>query len=273
MSSESGEPRSALEFLGQQLRRLRQERGWTQDDVAEKLHYSAQYVGHIENGRRLPNAELIAAAEELFDAGGVLAGARKLAYDQATRAEQITDFFDAEARASEIFTYEAHLIPGLLQTEKYARAVVDSTRPPLPPGEVDTRVALRLDRAEILSRPDPPQCWFIIDEACLYQQLCSTEVLREQLRGLLEVPELSSVTVQVLPFVGPSPVTGHSFNLLGFPNEPDLVYCDHFGMGIYHRDNVDVVARFRSAAEYLKFAALSVSESTARIEKRLKELR
>lgn len=134
MGSESGEPRSALEFLGQQLRRLRQERGWTQDDVAEKLHYSAQYVGHIENGRRLPNAELIAAAEELFDAGGVLAGARKLAFDQATPTAQIADFFEAEARATEICVYEAHLVPGLLQTEGYARAVVESHRPPLAPG-------------------------------------------------------------------------------------------------------------------------------------------
>jgi len=149
-----------------------------------------------------------------------------------------------EQAASIIRTYQAQLVPGLLQTEEYARAVIALGYPEVPADEVQRRVTLRIKRQELLTRPQPPTLWAAMDEAALRRPLGGPRVLREQIQHLIEMTKLPNITLQIIPFdLGGHAAAGGSFTILRFAESdlPDIVYLEQLTSALYldKRDDVE----------------------------------
>jgi hypothetical protein len=151
---------------------------------------------------------------------------------------------DLEAAASLIRTYEGQLVPGLLQTEDYMRAVIAGSQLDEQAEEGERRVALRMARQTLLTRRDAPRLWAVIDEAALRRPVGSPEVMRGQLERLIDATKLANVVLQILPFVaGAHPGMVGAFSILRFADVelPDVVYVEHLTNALYldRRDDVN----------------------------------
>jgi hypothetical protein len=156
-------------------------------------------------------------------------------------------YLGLEAAASVIRTYEVQFVPGLLQTSDYARAIVLAGHPGARVGEIDRRVGLRMTRQALLSRPDPPQLWAVVDEAVLRRPIGGVKVMRGQIEALKHITTLPNVRLQVIPFRhGGHADTGGAFTILRFPDQdlPDVVYVEQLTSALYldRRDDVDQYA-------------------------------
>ena len=153
-------------------------------------------------------------------------------------------YLGLESAAVLIRTYEVQFIPGLLQTPEYARAVILLGHGNAPPAEVERRVAVRMKRQHVLARDDPPQLWVVVDEGALRRPIGGPEVMRAQLRALVDATKLPHVRLQVIPFnVGGHAAAGGSFSILRFPEQdlPDVVYVEQLTSALYldKRDDID----------------------------------
>ena len=157
------------------------------------------------------------------------------------------NYLDLEQAAELIRTYEVQFVPGLLQTDAYARAVIMLGHPTAKPHEVDMRARLRMERKKVLTSAKPPWLWAVIDEAVLLRPVGGREVLREQIEALLEASTLRTVRLQIMPFrSGGHAAMGGAFSILRFPDQelPDVVYIEHLTSALYleKRDDVDQYA-------------------------------
>ncbi|KAF5990781.1 helix-turn-helix transcriptional regulator [Streptomyces sp. WAC00263] len=165
--------------------------------------------------------------------------------------------------ASTIRTYEVQLVPGLLQTAAYAEAVMRLGYPLSPQEEIDDRVKLRMTRQHVLARADPPHLWAVLDEAVLCRPIGGEQVMREQVRHLVEMAQLGHVTVQIAPFNRPGcvaagfPVTHLRFDL---PALPDIVYLEQLRDAEY-LDRPEETEHYRSVLDGLAQTCLSPQES------------
>ncbi|WIM98798.1 helix-turn-helix transcriptional regulator [Actinoplanes oblitus] len=154
------------------------------------------------------------------------------------------NYLDLEQAAELIRTYEVQFVPGLLQTDAYARAVISLGHVNARPEEIDLRACLRMERKKVLDRPDAPRLWAVLDEAVLRRPIGGRAVLREQIATLIDVCESPNVRLQIMPFdSGGHAATGGAFSILRFPHEelPDVVYIEHLTSALYldRRDDVD----------------------------------
>jgi hypothetical protein len=154
------------------------------------------------------------------------------------------NYLDLEQAAELIRTYEVQFVPGLLQTDAYARAVIRLGHDNAGPIEIDRRARLRMARKDLLRRPDAPRLWAVLDEAVLRRPIGGYAVLREQIMSLLEACNSPTTRLQVMPFrSGGHAAAGGAFSILRFPHEelPDVVYIEHLTSGLYldKRDEVD----------------------------------
>ncbi len=205
--------RDALSLFADELKAHRDARGWTQADLAAKISFSDSLIAQVETCRRAPSKELAKALDRLFvtpgftedraDSSGtpgtfgrLAAKLRNLPFPASFRS-----FAPYEAEAVALHVFEHSLIPGLLQTESYAHAVM-STRPNTPDDEIGNLVAGRLARQAVLRREDPPApiLWALIDEGVLYRPVAPPDVMREQLTYLVDVSRRPNITVQVVPY-------------------------------------------------------------------------
>jgi hypothetical protein len=157
------------------------------------------------------------------------------------------NYLDLEQAAELIRTYEVQFVPGLLQTDNYARAVIMLGNGITTAEDIDRRAELRMARKQLLSRVDPPRLWAVIDEAVLQRQIGGPDVLHEQIEALLEASTLRNVRLQVMPFrAGGHAATGGAFSILRFPDQelPDVVYIEHLTSALYldKREDVDQYA-------------------------------
>ncbi len=153
-------------------------------------------------------------------------------------------YLGLEAAAVLIRTYEVQFIPGLLQTPEYAKAVILLGHGNAPPAEVERRVAVRMKRQQVLAREDPPQLWVVVDEGALRRPIGGPEVMRAQLRALVDATKLPHVRLQVIPFnAGGHAAAGGSFSILRFPEQdlPDVIYIEQLTSALYldKRDDID----------------------------------
>jgi hypothetical protein len=155
-------------------------------------------------------------------------------------------FIGLETAAKLIRTYEIQFIPGLLQTEDYARAVIaqGNGRGGVSVETVDRRIGVRMSRQEILNRPDPPRLWAVVDEAAIRRRIGGPAVMRAQLKHLIAAMEQPNIVIQVIPFASGGHVAeGGAFSILRFPEPdvPDVVYLEHLTGAAYleRRDDVD----------------------------------
>jgi hypothetical protein len=156
-----------------------------------------------------------------------------------------------EEAASLIRSYEIQFLPGLMQTEEYARAVVTAGAPKASLEEVERRVHLRVTRQEILRRSSPPALWAVVDEAALHRPIGGTKVMRQQVEHLLDLMDLPNLTLQVMPFrFGGHAGEGGAFTILRFPEPelPDVVYVEQL-VSAYYLDKREYVERYAQAME------------------------
>jgi transcriptional regulator with XRE-family HTH domain len=258
--------------LGIELRRLREAAGLTIDQVADALECSNSKISRIETGqvRATPRdvrdiLELYQVAADQRDALIQIAReAREKAWWQAYGNVPDVAYVGFEAAAASILTYEALLVPGLLQTEDYARAIMRAARPDVPLDEIERRVELRMARQALLTSNDSPVLWAVLDEGVLRRQVHSQRTTRDQLHRLIEAAGRPNVTLQVLPFIAGEHggMAGGAFTILGFPdaNDPDVVYLEHIPRDLY-LENPEEVKQYSIVFDELRAIALSPDDS------------
>lgn len=237
-------PTVARRLLAADLRRYRLASGRTIEEVAAHVECSPAKVSRMETGIVKVGPQDLRAILELYEVGGA---ARDALFDLVRQArargwwEAYADvvppdsarFYGLEDGAELIAQHVASLVPGLLQTESYARALVGSVAG-LDAAIVDRRVELRLRRARLLDRPDPPRLDILLDEAVLRRVIGGREVFAEQLRHLLEVADRPSVTLRVIEFDSPvHPAVGVTFTVFRFAGDPT---------GVVFREQLDANA-------------------------------
>jgi transcriptional regulator with XRE-family HTH domain len=271
--------------LALELRRLREAARLTCEEVADHLECSASKISRVETGRVSVSPRDVRDMLELY---GVPAEQREglvqLARDSRqkgwwhafsdTMQPQETTYVGLESAASEIRIYEVSLIPGLLQTEDYARAVIRVGMMNSPSEDVERRVALRMARQPAVNRDDPPKIWAVLDEAALRRRVGGAGLMRMQLEHLLAQAVLPNIAIQVIPFAGGAhPAMGRPFIILVFPErvDTDVVYLEDLTSALYVED-VAEVDRYNVFFNHLRATALSFDDSSALIASVLKEM-
>ncbi|NED73510.1 helix-turn-helix domain-containing protein [Streptomyces sp. SID9944] len=187
-----------LHIFGQQLKLFRERAGLSRSEFGGKVGYSASTIASFEQGRRISPPKFIDQADELLDAGDVL----KAGKEGVARAQYPAFFRDAvrlEAKAATLHVYATKAVPGLLQTDAYARAIFSMWRPLLDEETIDARVTARMARQEIFSRTPMPTISFVIEEYVLRRPLGGGNVMRGQLEQLLLHSQRRNVEMQVMP--------------------------------------------------------------------------
>ena len=260
-----GGPTVRRMLVGAQLRRLRTELGLTRGDAAEAIRASEWKIHRLENGqvgfKRRDLVDLLRLYEvsdpdEVEELLAMAADANSPGWWQRygdLLPAWFRAYVDLEAAAALIRTYEGQLIPGLLQTDDYMRALVRGAHLEDSGEGVGRRVRLRMARQTLLTRQQAPRLWAVVDEAALRRPVGGREVMRGQLERLLEASKLPNVTLQVLPFAaGAHPAMGSSFSILRFPDQelPDVVYLEHLTNAVYI-DKRPEVERYLDVMELL----------------------
>jgi len=260
--------------LARALQRLRTEAGQTIDDVARNTEISKSSLSRIENAQISPKVSDVKVLLRYFD---VPADDTEKFLEEARAARQrgwwitytdaVPDWFSMylgfETEASGIRTVDCQLVPGLLQTAGYAKAIIEcESNHPRDPDLIDRRVQLRMERQTILYGTDPMSLHVIIDESVIRRQVGGREVMREQIARLIEAAHLPNVKLQVIPFsAGEYPASGTAFSIVSFPDdEPDVVYVENFGNGSYV-EQPPQVARFTMVFEQLTELALDSGQT------------
>lgn len=182
-----------------------------------------------------------------------------------------------EAAAVTINSYDAMVVPGLFQTPRYTEALIRAGEPTLPESDLQPRIDLRMQRQDVLVRPDPPAVWCVLDESVLHRRPSNPKVLREQLEHLVKLTDLPNVHIQVLPFSAMGLHTGMNgtFTVLTFGPElvgdPGITYVESLISGSYYEDPAEV-ARYRDAWSRVQLEALSPDDSRAMLARRAEEI-
>jgi hypothetical protein len=242
-------------LVGAQLRRHRTDAGLSREQAAEAIRASEWKIHRLENGQTgfkdRDVVDLLAhyGVTDPAEVDALLAMAREAnnpgwwqRYGDLL-PQWFRAFVDLESAATLIRTYEGQLVPGLLQTEEYTRAVVGGAYLGEAPEEVERRVALRVARQALLERAGAPRLWAVVDEAALRRPVGGREVMRGQLERLVEATKLPNVTLQVLPWsAGAHPAMTGAFSILRFGDQdlPDVVYVEHLTNALYLDRREDV---------------------------------
>lgn len=193
------EASAVMKAVARQVKLWREAAGLTQTELGAAIGYGEETVSSVERGRRIPRPEFLDRTDEVTGAGGKVA-ALKADVAAVRYPKKVRDLKKLEAESVELCAYNNSVIHGLLQTNDYARAVIGNRQPPFPEDEVDRRVAGRMDRQGIVTHATAlPVFSFVQCEATLRRCTGGRMVLRRQLERLLEVGQLSNVSIQVLP--------------------------------------------------------------------------
>ena len=273
-------------LLGNQLRRLREEAGITPERAGYEIRASRSKISRMEHGRvgfkERDVADLLTLYRVTDDAirGHMLALAEHASSQGwwARYDDVMPDWFETyvglEQATSLIRTYELQFVPGLFQTEGYAREVTVLGHRSAPAEEIDRRVSLRIKRQQILSRESGPRVWAVIDESALRRPLGGREVMREQLAHLIDMAERPQVTLQVMPFDrGGHSAAGGSFSILRFaePDLPDVVYIEQL-TGALYLDRPVEIDHYREVMNSLSAEAETPADSARQLKKLLRTL-
>jgi len=252
----AGGPTVLRILLGAQLRKLREAKGVSREDAAWEIRASESKISRIELGRvgfkERDVADLLTlygvADEEERKALLALARNANMPGWWHKYGDVLPSWFQSylglETAAALIRTYEVQFVPGLLQTKEYARAVILLGHGNAPAEEVERRVGLRMARQELLSRPDAPQLWVVVDEAALRRPIGGPKIMRAQIEALIEATKLRNVRLQVIPFhAGGHAAAGGAYTILRFPDQelPDVVFVEQLTSALYldKREDVD----------------------------------
>jgi transcriptional regulator with XRE-family HTH domain len=261
-------------LLGSQLRDLREAAGISPDQAGYEIRGSRSKISRLEHGRVSFKERDVSDLLTLYGVTDEQRRAHMLALAQqannqgwwAKYDDVLPDWFETyvglEQATSLIRGYELQFVPGLFQTEDYARAVTRLGHRAAPPEEVERRVSLRLKRQQLLAGPQP-RVWSVIDESALRRPLGGRDTMRAQLRHLLEIAELPQVTLQLMPFErGGHSAAGGSFAILRFaePDLPDIVYIEQL-TGALYLDRREEIDHYREVMNSLSAEAETPADS------------
>jgi hypothetical protein len=245
--------------LGARLRSLREAKGVTRDQAGWAIRASESKISRMELGRVSFKERDVSDLLTLYGVDDEAEHTRLLAMAREANtpgwwhsygdllASWFQNYLDLEQAAELIRTYEIQFVPGLLQTEAYARGVILLGYADAKREDLDRRVGLRMARKEVLNRPDGPRLWAVLDEAVLRRPIGGLEVQKEQIEALIEACEQPAVRLQVVRFnAGGHAAAGGAFSILRFPHQdlPDIVYIEHLTNALYleKREDVDQYA-------------------------------
>ncbi|MFF7248377.1 MULTISPECIES: helix-turn-helix domain-containing protein [Embleya] len=272
-------------LLGSQLRRLREAKGISREEAGYEIRASESKISRMELGRVSFKERDVADLLTMYGVGDETERAALLGLAAEANAQGwwhnyndiLPSWFQVyvglEEAASVIRTYEVQFVPGLLQTPEYARAVVIAGQPSASAAEVDRRVGLRMQRQSILYRDKPPRLWVVLDEAALRRPIGGRDVMRDQVRHLIEMAALPNVTIQIMPFrFGAHAAEGGPFLLLRFPESdlPDVVYLEQLTSALY-LDKRDEVDAYTEVMDRLSVDGMPPDKSVDLLQRILKE--
>ncbi|WP_406422675.1 helix-turn-helix transcriptional regulator [Streptomyces sp. NBC_00873] len=258
-------------FYGSELRRLREAAGLSQEQLGERVFCSGSYIGQFESANRRPQIDMSRVFDQLFGSGEHLERLCRLA-GKSKVADYFADAAELEQRATAINEFAPMVIPGMLQTPVYARALTKSVQRYAPNDVVEQHVNTRMERAQLLTGSDQPLFWAILHEASLRVPLGGPVAMHDQLMHLVEMARTHPhIVLQVLPFsAGAHPFLNTMVSLMQFADAPPVVYTE----GSYTGQLVDepaLVADFQSSYDLARAVALSPETSLALIESAAKE--
>jgi transcriptional regulator with XRE-family HTH domain len=226
-TSNEPEPSDSLKAFGAAHKAFRKRAGYTQEEYAPLVRYQPSTVASIEQGRRFPPRVFVERAEEVLDAFGVLKGV----YKHATREKGLASWFrqwaELEEQAISLYTFENRLIPGLLQTEAYTRAIFSERVPALTDSQIEAMVTARMERQSLLRERPNTAFSFIVEEHVLRRPTGGEELMRAQIDHILEATEPRNVEFQVMPMSrGYHPGLNGPMQLLETPDNEWFAYLE-----------------------------------------------
>lgn len=280
MAGRKQPPTARLRRLAAELKRLRAGADHTRESVEGRTGINTATLYRIESARVRPQRRTLIALLDLY--GVTDRVEREKLIDLTRNSDQLgwlqvyepeltegyQTYISFEAEATRLRNYESLYVPGLLQTEPYARAVISGVLPAETAEGIDQRVEVRKRRQEALTKPEPLSLWAVIDEAALRRTVGGPEVMREQLDFLVSAARSPNITIQALPYsAGAHPGMPGAFLVMEFPDDdPALVYTESAGGGLFQEAEADV-ERYRTTFEHLVAQALSPAETTKFIKK------
>jgi transcriptional regulator with XRE-family HTH domain len=271
-------PTARLRRLASELRRLRTAASLSRDEVSDRTGINTTTLFRIESARARPQARTLMALLDLY---GVPEASRSDLITLSRQAgeqvwlqvlssdlpEEYTTYISFEGEAESLLNYESLFIPGLLQTEDYAKAALRAGLPTASKEEIDGLVEARISRQAVPGRDKPLRLWAIVDEAVLHRRVGGAAVMKAQLTRLAAAAELPHVTLQVIPYdVGGHPGMMGSFVIMQFgePVASDVVYIETMAGDLFLEQETDL-GRYREIFEHLRALALPPEASASLI--------
>jgi len=259
--------------LGQELRRLRELKGMTAEEVAERLLVSQSKISRLENGRRSISQRDVRDLCGVYEVEDhrIVDSLMQMAKDSRQQGwwHSFGDipysvYIGLETDAASLRVYDPQVVPGLLQTRQYAESLISGALPEATPPDIERRVQVRLRRQERVSTTENPlRLWAVLDEAALRREVGNRQVMIEQLEHLIEMSQLPHVTVQLIPFeMGAHPGVSGQYAILEFPDAADssVVYIEGVTSDLYLEKAQDV-QKYSVMYEHLRAQALNADQT------------
>jgi transcriptional regulator with XRE-family HTH domain len=280
-----GSPTVLRMILGRQLQALREKAGLTHQQAADAIYSSEWTIRRIEAGKgslKPLNIKSLLVAYGVTDVREIDAFLG-LARDASrpgwwhSYSDVLPEWFKVavglEVSASLIRAYQPQVVPGLLQTQAYARAITAASFPSESEEDTERRVALRLARQDFLARPAPPEYWVVLEETVLRRPIGGADVMLGQVAHLIEAASRPNITVQVLPFsAGWHPAMNGMFTIFRFPDEemPDVVYSEEL-TGAFYLNKPEETGKYTEARDRMAAQAATPNQTLTIMRKILKE--
>ncbi|GAA0332818.1 helix-turn-helix transcriptional regulator [Streptomyces blastmyceticus] len=226
MAKGHGQHKVGWDFFGAELKIRREAAGFTQQDLGTRVFCSGSYIGQFETGIRKPQLDVAERIDAVLKTDGFFARMCRELIDSSPYEHYFAEAAYLEGLADTIREYAPLFVPGLVQTEAYARAVFLAGQPHLTDDEIDTRVAARLERQRLLDDPTKPLLWLVLDENVIRRRVGGAAVMSEQLTRVAALTRKRRITMQVLSIHVGVPAVGAMLSLMTFKDAPPLAYSE-----------------------------------------------
>ncbi|MFE1508865.1 helix-turn-helix domain-containing protein [Streptomyces sp. NPDC058726] len=269
----NGSRQAAWEFFGAELKRRREDAGFTQVELGTRVFVSGGYIGQFEQAIRKPQLDVAQRIDDALQSDGIFERLCRKLIDDRRYAHYFAGVVELERLATRICEFAPTLVPGLLQTAMYARAVTVAANPFVPDEYVDEKVAARLERTHILADATRPEYWVVLHETALRMPVGGYEAMAGQLTHIARLLRERQVMVTVLPYTeGAHPSMGGMLTLMEFDDAPPVAYTETSFSGTLV-DDPTVVKRAQRAYDLLRVATLSPEASLALVESAAEDFR
>ncbi|MFC9506942.1 Scr1 family TA system antitoxin-like transcriptional regulator [Streptomyces sp. NPDC057002] len=260
----NGSRQAAWEFFGTELKRRREDAGITQVELGSRVFVSGGYIGQFEQAIRKPQLDVAQRIDGVLQTDGIFERLCRKLIDDKRYADYFAEVLALEKQATAICEFEPTVVPGLLQTPAYARALTLATHPFAADEFIEDRVAARVERAQILDDATRPVYWAVVHETVLRIPVGSPDVAAQALDHMADLASARKVVLQVLPFSAGAPANNGSLRFMEFEDAPPVAYTETSFSGTLI-DDPAMVKRAQRAYDLLRGAALSPEASLALI--------